>query len=370
MPASRKLFWNQLADDLIECGRIEDAGRYLERALAAGPDAELIDLLGYTYFLRGDLDEAERYYHQAAESDPTFYGPHLNLAKLAIQRRRRDEALRELNQARLLAPRQYGVLYSLALLYRQLGQTAEADRVQPGDQGAARGGSLGLADSACRLASLRPLIPRGPAAQAREDGWPAGPSVTRERNGQGPAVRVMLEARDDVRCGNPSSRLATEGRPRTRHGHHLLRRISDATADPPAGGAHRGRDRAGRGGRAGRAAGREAACRASNRSATWRERGSSAGRSGSCEGYLRTHRDDAEAPSADGSARHRAARAAPGAGAGPPRRRPAPQRQGGRAWCGSSRGRPSTSRAVTTWPRPPGPRPFASTPSCPRRGGR
>ena len=130
MPASRKLFWNQLTDDLVECGRIEDAGRYLERALAAGPDAALIDRLGYTYFLRGDLGEAERYYHQAAESDPTFYGPHLNLAKLAIQRRRRDEALRELNEARRLAPRHYGVLYSLALLYRQLGQAAEADRVQ------------------------------------------------------------------------------------------------------------------------------------------------------------------------------------------------------------------------------------------------
>ena len=130
MPASRKLFWNQLTDDLVECGRIEDAGRHLERALAAGPDAALIDRLGYTYFLRGDLGEAERYYHQAAESDPTFFSPHLNLAKLAIQRRRRDEALRELNQARRLAPRRYGVLYSLALLYRQLGQNAEADRVQ------------------------------------------------------------------------------------------------------------------------------------------------------------------------------------------------------------------------------------------------
>ena len=44
MPASRKLFWNQLAADLVECGRIEDAGRYLEQALAAGPDAELINL--------------------------------------------------------------------------------------------------------------------------------------------------------------------------------------------------------------------------------------------------------------------------------------------------------------------------------------
>ena len=130
MPAARPLFWTQLARDLIECGRIEDAGRYLDQALAAGPNPELTDLLGYTYFLRGEFEEAERCYRRAAESDPSLFDPHLNLAKLALQRRNQDEALRELNQARLLAPRRYGVLYSLALVYRQLGQTAEADKIQ------------------------------------------------------------------------------------------------------------------------------------------------------------------------------------------------------------------------------------------------
>lgn len=130
MPVARGLFWQQLADDLVECGRIEDAGRYLNRALDAGPDPELTNLLGSTYFLRGDLDGAESCFRRAAESGPTLFGPHLNLAKVAIQRQRRDEALRELSRARSLAPRQYGVLYSLALLYRQLGQSAEADRVQ------------------------------------------------------------------------------------------------------------------------------------------------------------------------------------------------------------------------------------------------
>ena len=33
MPASRKLFWDQLAKDLVECGRIEDACHRLEQAL-------------------------------------------------------------------------------------------------------------------------------------------------------------------------------------------------------------------------------------------------------------------------------------------------------------------------------------------------
>ncbi len=127
---SRKLFWTQLSRDLVDCGRIEDAGRHIERALADGQDADLMDELGFIYFLRGDLEEARRCYRQAIEWDPSFYRPHLNLAKLDIQLRRREDALRELNQARALAPRRYSIVYSLALLYRQLGLTAEADQVR------------------------------------------------------------------------------------------------------------------------------------------------------------------------------------------------------------------------------------------------
>jgi tetratricopeptide (TPR) repeat protein len=130
MPASRPLLWDQLARDLIECGRVEDASRYLGQALAASPDAGLMNLLGYTYFLRGNLDEAERRYRQAAEMKPSWCEPHLALAKIAVQRRRREEALRQLDEARRLAPREYGVLYSLALLYRQLGRAADASKVQ------------------------------------------------------------------------------------------------------------------------------------------------------------------------------------------------------------------------------------------------
>lgn len=127
---TRKLFWTQLNTDLIECGRIEDAGRHLERALADEQDAELMDLLGDTYFLRRKLEEAERCYRQAADWDSMFYRPHLNLAKLYLQLRRRDEALRELNRARALAPRQYGVLYVVSVLYNQLGRKADAEQVR------------------------------------------------------------------------------------------------------------------------------------------------------------------------------------------------------------------------------------------------
>ena len=130
MPASRGLFWNHLARDLIDCGRIEDAGRLLVKAMTDGADSNLTVILGDTYFLRGEMDEAERYYQQAAGLGPSNYVPHLNLAKVAVQSRRREDALKHLNRARMLAPQQYGVLYNLASVYRQLGLKAEAEGVQ------------------------------------------------------------------------------------------------------------------------------------------------------------------------------------------------------------------------------------------------
>jgi predicted Zn-dependent protease len=130
MPASRGLFWNQFTADLAASGRLEDVRRHLTKLLENTPDAGWMNRLGETLSLLGDLDGAERCFQQAAELDSASYAPHWNLAKLAIQRRRRGEALEHLNRARMRAPGQYAVLYNLASVYRQLGQTAEAEQVQ------------------------------------------------------------------------------------------------------------------------------------------------------------------------------------------------------------------------------------------------
>ena len=100
------------------------------RPLPKLPDADLMDRLGRIYFLQGALEDAERCFRQAAEWDPTDYKPHFDLSKHALQRQQREEALTHLNEAIRLAPGDYGVLYSLASVYRQLGRTADADRLQ------------------------------------------------------------------------------------------------------------------------------------------------------------------------------------------------------------------------------------------------
>jgi tetratricopeptide (TPR) repeat protein len=130
MPLSRRLFWSHFSDDLISDGRIDDARGELIKALANAPDADLMSRLGRIYFLQGALDEAERCFRRAAEWDPSDFKPHFDLSKIALQRQQREEALTHLNHAKLLAPEEFGVLYSLASVYRQLGRLADAARVQ------------------------------------------------------------------------------------------------------------------------------------------------------------------------------------------------------------------------------------------------
>jgi tetratricopeptide (TPR) repeat protein len=130
MPLPRNLFWSQLADDLVSSGRIDDARHYLTKALSNAPDASLLNILGQTYFLQGMLDEANRCFREAAELATTDHLAYMNLARVAIQRHEQEEALKQLNRARGLAPRRYSVLYTLASVYRQLGRKAEANQVE------------------------------------------------------------------------------------------------------------------------------------------------------------------------------------------------------------------------------------------------
>jgi len=130
IPLPHRLFWSLFTDDMISSGRIDDARVALSNFMAKSQDAGLMDRLGQIYLLQGSLDDAQRCFVQATEWGPNDYRPHFNLAKLALNRNDREVAMRHLKQARLLAPREYRVLYSLESVYRQLGNTAEADRIQ------------------------------------------------------------------------------------------------------------------------------------------------------------------------------------------------------------------------------------------------
>lgn len=128
MPLPRRLFWTLFANDLLSNGRVDDACRYLARAVDEMPDAGLVDFLGHAYELNGDLEEAERCWRRALDMDPRTLNSILNLGKLAKQRKQYPQALEYFLRAEELAPWSYEASYQLALTYQLAGQSANAAR--------------------------------------------------------------------------------------------------------------------------------------------------------------------------------------------------------------------------------------------------
>jgi tetratricopeptide (TPR) repeat protein len=125
----RSLFWTEFAYNLLAVGRWDEARRYLHRALDEGEDAKVADLLGQSYYLEGDLDDAERCWRLALHRDPNRYGTWWRIGKLELQRGRPTEAIEPLQRAVDLEPNAVGPRYSLSLTYRRLGRMAESDQL-------------------------------------------------------------------------------------------------------------------------------------------------------------------------------------------------------------------------------------------------
>ena len=128
MPLPRTLFWNNLAMDLMALGQTEEARGYLERALADSEDAGLMELLGLTYSQQGSRDEAERCWRRAERWDPNNADVCLDLGRLAMSRRRWDEALGFLRRAADRSPEAVEPLYNLGQVYGIMGRHDEAER--------------------------------------------------------------------------------------------------------------------------------------------------------------------------------------------------------------------------------------------------
>jgi tetratricopeptide (TPR) repeat protein len=128
MPLPRPLFWNNLALDLMAQGRDEEARGYLEQALARSEDAGLMELLGLSYSQQGSTDQAERYWRRAERLDPGNADVCLDLGRLAMSRRRWDEAIGFLTRAAERSPKAVEPFYNLSQVYRMRGNRDEADR--------------------------------------------------------------------------------------------------------------------------------------------------------------------------------------------------------------------------------------------------
>ena len=128
-PAYRSLFFRQYAGDLLAVGRPADAADVLERARRElGDDALHLRLLGEAYRQLTRDGDAERAWRRALELDPNLVSVWVDLGRMAMAEGRLEEAVEPLEHAAKLDPGGFSPAYNLALLFRRLGRTEDAER--------------------------------------------------------------------------------------------------------------------------------------------------------------------------------------------------------------------------------------------------
>ena len=126
IPLPKTLFWKNLATDLLNTGRADDAREYLIRGLAETQNAGLMELLGLANFQQGSTDEAERCWRQAIAWNPDSMMASLHLGRLALSRGEWTEAADLLKRSADQSPTAIAPLYNLSQAYRRLGNFKEA----------------------------------------------------------------------------------------------------------------------------------------------------------------------------------------------------------------------------------------------------
>lgn len=132
---SQKYLWNQDSD------QISQQLKYYQQQVDQKPnDSKLRVQLGYSYYLKGNDDEAIKQLKMAADLDKTNYDAYLNLSIVYDKENQNDELLQTATKAQKLAPRDYKSQLILGRAYRKLKMYKKADaalqeaiRLKPGN---------------------------------------------------------------------------------------------------------------------------------------------------------------------------------------------------------------------------------------------
>jgi tetratricopeptide (TPR) repeat protein len=119
---SQKYLWNKSNDE------VEKQIKYYQAKVDAKPnDPNLRVQLGYSYFIKGDDDNAIKQYQSAKNLDNKNYPAYLNLAIVYDKENRNDDALQMAIKAASLAPQDYKGLLLKGRSYRKLKMYKQAN---------------------------------------------------------------------------------------------------------------------------------------------------------------------------------------------------------------------------------------------------
>ncbi len=132
---SEKYFWNSNSDQIAK------QLKYYKNQVDNKPnDAKLRVQLGYTYFMKGDNDEAIKQYKIAQGLDKNDYDAYLNLSIVYEKEKRTDDALQMATKAVKIVPLDYkghllkGRNYRILKMYEKANKSLEeAIRLKPGN---------------------------------------------------------------------------------------------------------------------------------------------------------------------------------------------------------------------------------------------
>ncbi len=119
----RPSYYRDLAQLLATSGRIDEALAIYEKALKLQRDPEA---LAEVAAIKGDADNAIRFYREAVEERPRAPDLHNNLAAMLAHKGRDDEAIKEYEIAVRLAPKQYDAHMNLGAILTRRNRVDEA----------------------------------------------------------------------------------------------------------------------------------------------------------------------------------------------------------------------------------------------------
>jgi tetratricopeptide (TPR) repeat protein len=121
---SSKFLWSNTDE-----ARINEQLKYYKGLVKADPnDAEKRVNLGYTYFLKGDNDDAIKQLKMAVELDKDYFGAYFNLGLVYLDEERYNDALKQAQKAVDLAPRNFKSHLLAGMTYRELKMYKEANK--------------------------------------------------------------------------------------------------------------------------------------------------------------------------------------------------------------------------------------------------